>query len=57
MVSQQGSSSYNLKDRYLADELKIGFGNIQKPYNRTVDLLIFKDGLIIALTNGKFVAF
>jgi hypothetical protein len=34
----------------------IGFGNIQKPYNGAVDLLIAsKDGLqhIIALTNGN----
>jgi hypothetical protein len=42
-VSQQGSSSYNFHLKiYLADELKksIGFGNIQKPYNGAVDLLI-----------------
>jgi hypothetical protein len=33
--------TFHLKDRYLADELKsIGFGNIQKPYNGAVDLLI-----------------
>jgi hypothetical protein len=53
--------TFHLKDRYLANELKksIGFGNIQKPYNRAVDLLIdfLQNGLqrIIALTNGKFV--